>query len=270
MKFEIVNTVSLGDYIRTWKWLDWGAVLCDGKVLNPDCIAFGMRDNGRPEAIIIAEINEYVEIKMLNYNSNNSLRQIIRKFSDYCHTLGANKLIYELKILDDDEIVFKEIMVDNGWDEPRNKYKTYELKRNNVPLLQRTKGNKVEGTIIPFFKTTMKQRSDLALTLPEDSVYFQIVAPENEYCVAYIEDDAINGFVLSEYIEDKLYLQMEKMSANPQTIISMMCEIDDRLRKNNIGKVFVNVRTNYGEQLIRNVFSSQILGAEIIVYNEEE
>lgn len=268
--FEIVDAVSLGEYMKIWKWLDWSRVLYDEEVLNLDCIAFGIRDNDRPEAIIIAEINEYAEIKIFNYISHNALRQLMRKFSDYCHSFGISKLIYEFKILEEDETIFKEIMDDNGWSEPQIKYKTYELQRNNVPLLQRTKGNKVEGTVTSFFKTTMKQRCDLALMLPEDSVYFQIVAPESEYCIAYIEEDAINGFVLSEYMEGKLYLQMDKMSANPQAIIGMMCEIDDRLGKNNISKVFVNVKTNYGEQLIKNVFSNQILGSEIIVYNEEK
>lgn len=265
MNFEIIDRNSLKEYIRIWKWLDWDKVIYSGDVLNPDCIAFGMRDKGKPEAVIIAELNEYAEIKILNYNSTHALKILMRIFSGYLHSLRIGRLLYELKIAEEDELLFNEMMSDYGWNKPQVKHKIYELKKNNFSFFQRTEENKLKGKIVSFFETTLKQRYELALILPEDSVYYQVEVPENEFSIAYVEDDGIKGYVLSEYKEGSLYLTMDRMSAQPQAIVGMMKEVVCRLTKKHVNKVFVVVKTKYGEQLLKKAFLNQIIRAEIII-----
>ena len=269
MEFELLNRDSLKEYMRVCRWLDWNNVLYSEDVLNPDCMAFGIRDNGRPKALIITELeSECAEIKMHYYSSHHAFEILMGIFSDYCHSMGINKLTYELKMTEDDEKIFKKVIIDNGWNEPKVRYKLYELKIDNVPFLQNAKRNKLQGVVIPFFETSMEQRCKLAHRLPEDSVYYQIENPEAELCVAYVEDNEIKGFILAENTEGRFYLKMDKMSTEPLAIVNMMCEVSDRLEKKNIHRVFVSVKEKYGEQFIKKVFSNQIIGSEITIYSE--
>lgn len=269
MYFEIIDNTSLAYYMKIWKKSAWENVTYGDSVLNPDCLAFGVREQDGPVAVIVAEFqNEYAEIKILNYHSHNALKELMKKFSSYCHSLDINNLKYEIRILEEDEKIIKYTMIDNGWNEPQIKYKIFELKATYVPLSQKTKGNRPEGEIVPFFETTQKQRLELASKLSEDSCFYRMENLVDRICIAYLENDVINGFVLAESEDGGIYIEMEKMSAESVVIANLMTECADKVLENEIYKVYVRVKAKYGEQLIKNIFLKQILSSEVIMVEE--
>ena len=269
MDLEIIDNKSLTDYMKIWKSAEWEMVTYDDLVLNPDCLAFGVREQGRPEALVIAElINGYADIKMLEFNSHNALKELLNRFSGYCHSLNIKKVKYTFRIQEVHEKNIKDIMTDNGWNEPQVKYRIFEVKKDSVPLSQKTRGNRPKGVIVPFFETTQKQRLDMVLKLTEDSCFYRMENLIDSLCLAYVENDVINGFVLVEYKDDGIYIEMDKMSAEPVVIANLITECADKVLENGIYKVYIRVKAKYGEQVVRNVFLNQIINSELITFEE--
>lgn len=269
MDFEIIDNKSLTDYMKIWKSSDWETVTYGDFVLNSDCLAFGVREQGRPEALVIAElINGYADIKILEFNSHNALKELLNRFSGYCHSLYISELKYTFRIQEMYEKIIKDIMTDNGWNAPQVKYRIFEVKKASVPLSQKTKGNRPKGEIVPFFETTQKQRLDMVLKLTEDSCFYRMENLIDSLCLAYVENDVINGFVLVEYKDDGIYIEMDKMSAEPVVIANIITECADKVLENGIYKVYIRVKAKYGEQVVRNVFLNQIINSELITFEE--
>lgn len=269
MEIEIIDNSSLNEYVKIWKWSDWDSVTYGDYVMELDVIAFGIRDNGRPEGIIMAEMSEnFAEIKLLNYNSQEALKELMKAFSDYCHSFDKKKLKYSLKISESDQEVMKNIMTYNGWNEPVIKNKIFGIKKDEVMLSQRTKGHLPKGRVISFFDTTIKQRFEMAKKLSENSVFYRMEAPIEELSVAYIEEDVINGFVLSEYRNGELFIEMDRMTAEPLAVVSLITELSEMAYARDIRKVFIIINTDFGEQLIKNLCIKQVFSTEIIISGE--
>ena len=269
MNFEIIDNNSLKEYMIIWKTSEWENSTYGDVLLSPDCVAFGVRKDGIPEAFIIFELkDEYAEIKMLNYHSYDVLKELIERFSNYCHSLNVSRLKYELRIQEADEKTIKAIMTENGWNEPQNKCKIYGLMKGAVPLSKKTKGNHPKGEVVPFFDTSSKQRTELAMKLPEDSFYYKVENVMEELSFAYVEEGSINGFILAENRHDGIYMEMDRMSAEPVSIVNIITVCTDKILENCVYRIYVIVKAKYGEQLIKNIFVNQIISSEVIIFEE--
>ena len=271
MEFEIVNRDKMKLYMKCWNYISWEEVTDNYGMLNSDCVALGIREGNIPLGIVIGEMtDEQIEIKIFQYSSIEAVSVLMKKFRNYCKNIGINNILYEIAFLQEDRESIEKLMENSGLSKPLSEWRIYNVKRESSSLLDKANKKEITGTIYPFFDTTLTQRVDLMGRIDKESVLYRGEDVPREYSVAYVEENKIEGYILSTYYKNCLCVEEILIPRDTSAWSAMILEISRLVNENGLKQVYIKVRKKKGEQLVKVLFKTQITQSWIVLSNKEE
>ena len=271
MEFEIVNRDKMKLYMKCWNYISWEEVTDNYGMLNSDCVALGIREGNIPLGIVIGKMtDEQIEIKIFQYSSIEAVSVLMKKFRNYCKNIGINNILYEIAFLQEDRESIEKLMENSGLSKPLSEWRIYNIKREAQSLLDKANKKEITGKIYPFFDTALTQRVDLMGRIDKESVLYRGEDVPREYSVAYVEENKIEGYILSTYYKNCLCVEEILIPRDTSAWSAMILEISRLVNENGLKQVYIKVRKKKGEQLVKVLFKTQITQSWIVLSNKEE
>ena len=271
MKLEILDTLTLPSYIKHWNTENWNTILDKSGNLYPDHIAFGIKEQHKAAAVIAAALSETVaEIKALHYFYAEALDRLMGMIRQHTASYGYTNFTYQLTVSEAEAELLQKLMQKNSWPMPSAQIRRYKISRGKVAFSAKAAKGATKGTFYPFFDTTEKQRSSLAMELPENSPFFQLENIAPEYCAAYVLEERIEGYFLCTRNHDGLCLELMQFPKEEAEKGALILAAAELLETSDEPFVYINVRTEFGEKIVQRFFGKQILDRQVILTNKEE
>lgn len=271
MKLEILDTLTLPSYMKCWNTENRNAILDESGNLYPDYIAFGIREQHKAAAMIAVALSETgAEIKALHYFSAEALDLLMGMIRQHIAILGYTKLTYQLTVSEAEAELLQKLMLKNSWPTPSAQIMRYKISRGKVAFSAKASKEATKGKIYPFFDTTEKQRSSLAMELPDNSPFFQLENVVPKYCAAYVLEERITGYFLCTQNHDGLCLELMQFPKEKTEKGALILAAAELLEKLEEPFVYINVRAEFGEKIMQGFFGKQILDIQKILTNKEE